>query len=74
MKRQARFRLSPRAMKKQDEKSRIEIEAFSVLHQIVAEFESDPMSVQCFDLNLVNRAIYISKLLKEYNESVGGFI
>jgi hypothetical protein len=31
-------------------------EAFKVLHLIVAEFESDPMSVQCFDLRIVQRA------------------
>lgn len=31
-------------------------EAFVVLDLIVAEFESDPMSVQCFDLRTVLRA------------------
>lgn len=31
-------------------------EAMRVLHLIVAEFTSDPMSVQCFDLRVVERA------------------
>lgn len=31
-------------------------EALTVLHLIVAEFASDPMSVQCFDLRVVARA------------------
>lgn len=30
--------------------------ALEVLEVIVAEFESDPMSVQCFDLRVVERA------------------
>jgi hypothetical protein len=30
--------------------------ALDVLDTIVAEFESDPMSVQCFDLRVVERA------------------
>lgn len=33
-----------------------EKEAYKVLAIIVAEFESDPMSVQCFDLRVVQRA------------------
>lgn len=33
-----------------------EREAYEVLDLIVAEFESDPMSVQCFDLRVVERA------------------
>lgn len=33
-----------------------EAEAWTVLDLIVAEFESDPMSVQCFDLRVVERA------------------
>ena len=35
---------------------RIRDEALYVLGVIVAEFESDPMSVQCFDLRIVERA------------------
>ena len=31
---------------------------------IVAEFESDPMSVQCFDLRIVERAKYVNALMK----------
>lgn len=31
-------------------------EAWKVLSLIVAEFDTDPMSVQCFDLRIVERA------------------
>lgn len=31
-------------------------ELFDVLNIIVSEFDSDPMSVQCFDLRIVQRA------------------
>lgn len=31
-------------------------EAIEVLALIVSEFESDPMSIQCFDLRVVERA------------------
>lgn len=31
-------------------------DVWTVLDLIVAEFESDPMSVQCFDLRIVERA------------------
>lgn len=34
----------------------LEIELFTVLDIIIAEFQSDPMSVQCFDLRIVARA------------------
>ena len=35
-----------------------------ILNIIVAEFESDPMSTQCFDLRVVQRAIDIIKATK----------
>lgn len=34
----------------------LEVELFIVLHIIVAEFDSDPTSVQCFDPRVVERA------------------
>ena len=68
-----RFKPSPEEMRKQDEKAGIEIEAFRLIHLVAAEFESDPMSVQCFDLRTVDRVIYVSRLLKEYDKGAGGF-
>jgi hypothetical protein len=44
-----------------------EREAYAVLDLIVAEFESDPMSVQCFDLKLVDRA---KKAVEPYRQLI----
>jgi hypothetical protein len=38
--------------------------AYRVLNLIVAEFISDPMSVQCFDLRTVEEAKAVVELLK----------
>jgi hypothetical protein len=45
-----------------------EQEAMLVLDLIVAEFDSDPMSVQCFDLRTVMRA---KALVKAWREAGG---
>jgi len=58
-------RLNDKAMKELDEKFSLEIEAMDVLRIIVAEFESDPLSVQCFDLRVVEKAKRIVKRLDE---------
>ncbi len=39
-------------------------EAAVLLDLIAAEFESDPMSVQCFDLRIVERVKALAKELK----------
>lgn len=44
------------------------IRAHKVLGLIVAEFDSDPMSVQCFDLRTVQEAKDTVKAIKEWNE------
>ena len=36
-------------------------DVWTVLDLIVAEFTSDPMSTQCFDSRLVDRAIELNK-------------
>jgi len=36
-------------------------EAFTLLDIISAEFRSDPMSVQCFDLRIVSRVNNLTK-------------
>jgi len=41
-------------------------DVWTVLDLIVAEFTSDPMSVQCFDLRIVDRA---KTLVREHHEA-----
>ena len=43
-------------------------EAHELLALIVAEFESDPLSVQCFDSRIVDRAKLCVARRKKYNE------
>ena len=40
-------------------------EAVEILDQVVAEWNSDPASVQCFDARTVERAKYVMARLKE---------
>lgn len=47
--------MSDRAMREMDAMFRNDIEARDLLNLVAAEFASDPMSVQCFDLRLVER-------------------
>jgi len=56
--------LTDKAIEEMHERSKLEIEAFELLALIVAEFESDPMSVQCFDLRIVERAKRVVAKLK----------
>ena len=44
-------------------------EAMRVLNLIVAEFTSDPMSVQCFDLRVVARAKEVIAKQKEWERA-----
>lgn len=46
-----------------------ELEAMKVLDLIVAEFESDPMSVQCFDLRTVERAKKVIRDRKQFERA-----
>ena len=57
-------RLTDAAMQKMHERMKLEDEALDLLGLIVAEFESDPMSVQCFDLRTVERAKQVVAKLK----------
>jgi hypothetical protein len=41
-----------------------------ILDLIVAEFESDPTSVQCFDLRIVERAIQLNREHKEKSKNI----
>ena len=49
--------LSPQRIRAIEEGFDLDREAWIVLDLIVAEFKSDPMSVQCFDSRTVERAI-----------------
>lgn len=40
-------------------------DVWTILDLIVAEFTSDPMSTQCFDSQIVDRAIQLNKEHKE---------
>ena len=55
----------------QEELWNLEHRAVELLDIIAAEFQSDPMSVQCFDLRIVEEAINISKRLKDLTPAWG---
>ena len=57
--------MTDKAVRETEERMKVELEAFELLDLIVAEFNSDPMSVQCFDLRTVERAKYVAARLKE---------
>lgn len=51
-----RIQMTEKAQREIEESFDNTREAHTLLDLIVAEFESDPMSVQCFDLRVVERA------------------
>lgn len=51
------IRLTDRAYQELERKFACQDEALKLLDLIVAEFKSDPMSTQCFDARIVQRAI-----------------
>lgn len=58
-------RLTEKAVKEAEERFKLQREAEALLAVIVAEWETDPMSVQCFDLRIVESAKRVSKRLKQ---------
>lgn len=50
-----RAELTPKAQREIEEGFELKREAVRLLDLINAEFQSDPMSVQCFDLRVVER-------------------
>lgn len=60
-------RLSDRAMRDMDAMFKNDIEARELLDVIAAEFVSDPMSVQCFDLRIVERVKLWAAREKKFN-------
>lgn len=57
--------LTPAAEKRMEERFKLQHEAQHLLSVVAAEFQSDPVSVQCFDLRIVERIKYVSKRLNE---------
>lgn len=60
-----RAELTEKAKKELAEKMKLEYRALQIFDLVVAEWESDPTSVQCFDLRIVREAIKINKQLKK---------
>lgn len=67
-----RLRLSPSEERRHDDNFTNIEEAFALLDLINAEFTSDPMSVQCFDLRVVQRVALCVAKRKKF-EAKGGF-
>lgn len=59
-----RAELTPKAQRQMERSWELRREAVLLLGHVVAEWDSDPMSVQCFDLRLVNRAKEVLAELK----------
>lgn len=59
-----RIGLTSQAEKTIKESFELDQRAWDVLRLIVAEFESDPMSVQCFDTRIVEEAKYLIERYK----------
>ena len=49
--------LTDKAVREMEERFKLEKRAIELLGIITAEFKSDPTSVQCFDLRIVNEAV-----------------
>lgn len=56
--------LTPKAQREMEEAWNLRREAIIILGHVVAEWESDPQSVQCFDLRLVARSKEVLERLK----------
>ena len=59
-------RLTPKAEREIEDSFRNDAEAHELLALIDAEFRSDPMSVQCFDLRIVERVKWCVARRAEY--------
>ena len=61
--------LTPEAERKMDDIFRLRHDAVRLLDLVVAEWNSDPMSVQCFDKRIVDEARYVIARLKKLDPS-----
>lgn len=57
--------LTPKAQRDIERVWQLRREAVQILDQVVAEWKSDPMSVQCFDARIVKRAAEVVEELKK---------
>jgi hypothetical protein len=68
-----RYMLTPKKEREIEELWDLRREAVRLLDQVVAEWKSDPMSVQCFDLRLVERAKYVTERVKKLDVFNGDY-
>lgn len=61
--------LTPKAEREMEERFTLQRRALELLNIISAEFESDPMSVQCFDLRIVEETKRTVSRLKQLKSS-----
>ncbi len=57
--------LTPEGERAIEELWKLRREAIQILNGVVAEWKSDPMSVQCFDERIVRRAREVCERIKE---------
>lgn len=67
------IRLTPKAERDMEALFKVRDEIETLFDLIVAEFESDPQSVQCFDPRIVERAKVANRELKRLNKLTAGF-
>lgn len=65
--------LTPKAQREIEELWDLRREAVRLLGQVVAEWKSDPTSVQCFDLRLVERAKQVTERIKKLDVFNGDY-
>ena len=65
------LQLTEEAQGKIEEGYALDKEAWRLLDLIVAEWSTDPMSVQCFDLRIVERAKHAVSRRKEIDATAG---
>jgi hypothetical protein len=58
-------RLKPEAVEEQEKRWEAERRALEIFQIVVAEWETDPTSVVCFDLRTVADAKKVAKILRE---------
>lgn len=59
--------LSHKAMQEMDRVFQLRHQALEIFKLVVAEWSSDPHSVQCFDLRMVEKARVIHEQLKRFD-------
>jgi hypothetical protein len=68
------IRLKPEIERLMEEGFDLKREGMQLLGLIAAEFKSDPMSVQCFDLRVVERVKYVTERLEQIQRKTPGWL